>query len=410
MQAKPTLLVLSAALVAVIFLISGYFGYRYYSLNQTSFLDQHWQKPMLPQGVPPAHFSELEASLSPEACGQCHQQQYADWQQSLHSKTMQAGILWQLRLMPQNEANKCLDCHAPLAEQKALVAVEQDWPNAPTAQLPGYVSADLARQGIVCAACHVRNHKRFGPEPSTTDAQKAMGNTAHNGFVVQPEFERSEFCAGCHQFAEDSPRTAGKLRENTYQEWLASPYSGQGVQCQSCHMPDRRHQWQGIHYPAMVEQAVSTELSLQNNRVIAKVTNTGAGHLFPTYMVPKIHVQLVLVSPQGERLLTERIIGWQVSADLLTEEYDTRIAPNESLDLVFDLAEEPGAKLVEKGLETNVELRFVVAPAEHYERIFRNSLSYASQLDEATLALLTKAYRNAQRTRYSMLMNTLILN
>lgn len=407
---KPASFALPAALAAVVFLISGYFLYQHYSHNQTPFLGQHWQKPLPPQGTPPAHFSELEASLSPEACGQCHQQQYADWQQSLHSKTMQAGILWQLRLMPQNEATKCLDCHAPLAEQKALVALENQWPNAPKGQLPDYVSPDLAQQGLVCAACHVRKHKRFGPEPSKIETLNNKGSTAHNGFTVQPEFERSEFCAGCHQFAEDSPRTAGKLRENTYQEWLASPYAEQGVQCQACHMPDRRHQWQGIHFPNMVEQAVSTELSLQNNRVIAKVTNTGAGHLFPTYMVPKIQVQLVLVSAQGEQVLQEKVIGWQVSADLLTEEYDTRLAPNESLELDHELSQEVIAEFAGVSSEVKVNLRFLVAPAEHYERIFKNSLGYADQLDKTTLDLLNKAYNDTQQTRYSMLMRTLTLH
>ena len=401
---KLTSFVLPAALAAVIVLALGYVGLQQYSLNKTPFLEQHWQKPLAPQGLPPAHFTELEASLSPDACGQCHQPQYADWQQSLHSKTMTEGILWQLRLMPQNDANKCLDCHAPLAEQKALVAIEQNWPSAPSGALPSYVSPDLAQQGLVCAACHVRNHKRFGPEPLPTTA--LVGGEAHNGFSIQPEFSQSEFCAGCHQFAEDSPRTAGKLRENTYQEWLASPYAEQGVQCQSCHMPDRKHQWQGIHFPDMVAQAVSTELSLHDNRLTAKVTNSGAGHLFPTYMVPKVNVQLVLVTAAGEQLLQEKVIGWQVSEDLQTEEFDTRLAPNQSLELSYQFDKK---QFENKPLEGKVELRLAIAPAEHYERNFKTSLGYADQLDKTTLDLLGTAYKNAKATRYSMLMRTLEL-
>lgn len=406
---KLTSFVLPAALAAVVVLVLGYIGLQQYSLYQTHFLEQHWQKPLAPQGLPPAHFTELEASLSPDACGQCHQQQYTDWQQSLHSKTMTAGLLWQLRLMPQNDANKCLDCHAPLAEQKALVAIEQNWPSAPSGALPSYVSEDLAQQGLVCAACHVRKHQRFGPEPLPTT--ELIGGEAHNGFSIQPEFSQSEFCAGCHQFPEDGSRTAGKLRENTYQEWLASPYADQGVQCQSCHMPDRKHKWQGIHSPNMVEQAVSTELSQQGNHLTAKVTNSGAGHLFPTYMVPKVNVQLVLVTADGEQLLQEKVIGWQVSEDLLTEEFDTRLAPNESVELSyqFDSKQFDNKQFENKPIAGKVELRLAVAPAEHYERNYTTSLGYADKLDKTTLDLLKTAYKNAKYTRYTLNIRTIEL-
>ena len=72
----------------------------------------------------------------------------------------------------------------------------------------------------------------------------------HGGFTVSKAFEDSRFCAHCHQFPDDGPRIAGKLQEDTYQQWLASDYARQdaGKQtCQSCHMPDRKHLWRGIH-------------------------------------------------------------------------------------------------------------------------------------------------------------------
>src|SRR5690554_5354545 len=394
---KLTSFALPAALAAVIVLVLGYVGVQYYSHTQPSFVEQHWQKPLAPQGMPPAHFTELEASLSPDACGQCHQQQYSDWQQSLHSKTMTAGLLWQLRLMPQNDANKCLDCHAPLAEQKALVAIEQNWPSAPSGALPSYVSEDLAQQGLVCAACHVRKHQRFGPEPLPTT--ELIGGEAHNGFSIQPEFSQSKFCAGCHQFPEDGPRTAGKLRENTYQEWLASPYADQGVQCQSCHMPDRKHQWQGIHSPSMVEQALSVQLKQDGGQITAAVKNTGAGHLFPTYMVPKVDVQLVLVEADKETILIQKTIGWQVSVDLETEYFDTRLAPNQSMQLQ--------ANLPEYSQDATVELRLKVAPAEHYERSFEQSLGYAAQIEEKALSLLKQAYTEAKAKRYGITLGSI---
>ena len=44
-------------------------------------------------------------------------------------------------LMNQDQGNRCLRCHAPLAEQKALLALELGWPNAPKQPPPDYVPA-----------------------------------------------------------------------------------------------------------------------------------------------------------------------------------------------------------------------------------------------------------------------------
>lgn len=363
--------------------------------SSTTFLEKHWQRPIAAQGTPPKSYSDLEASLSPKACGQCHAEQWQDWQQSLHSQTVKAGLLWQFQLMAQSDANACLECHAPLAEQKALLALEHDWPAAPKTAMPNYISEDLADQGLVCAACHVRDHKRYGPVPREGKEQTA----AHQGFVVEEAFSQSEFCSSCHQFPDDWPRTNGKLRENTYQEWLASPYAEQGVQCQSCHMPDRKHQWQGIHSPSMVEQALSVQLKQNGEQIIAEVTNTGAGHLFPTYMVPKVDVQLVLVEADKETILIQKTIGWQVSVDLETEYFDTRLAPNQSMQLQ--------ANVPEHGKNATVELRLQVAPAEHYERSFAQSLTYAAQIEEKALTLLRQAYAEAKATRYTIISATI---
>lgn len=353
----------------------------------TGFLAQHWQRPLLAQGQPPAHYSALESSLAPAACGQCHAQQYSDWSNSLHSQTMTAGVQWQLRLLPQDQANKCMDCHAPLAEQKALVALQQQWPAAPQTALPDHVSADLSDHGVVCAACHVRGHNRFGAV--RRDGSEPVG-MAHNGFTPRPEFSDSRFCASCHQFPDDGPRTAGKLREDTYQEWLASDYPAQGIQCQSCHMPERRHQWQGIHSPEMVGRALSMDLQQQGLNVIATLRNSGAGHNFPTYMVPEVTAQLWWLDEGREQLLAEHVLGWKVSVDLQTELFDQRLAPGAAVSFTAPLPQVSG----------QVELRLQVAPREHYERSFAQSLAYASQLDSGTLALLQQASKEAIATRF----------
>src|SRR5674476_516315 len=100
------------------------------------FLARYWAWPLAPQGEPPPEFSNLEASLAPESCGACHPEQYGDWRTSLHSHSIGPGILWQFRVLSQDESNSCLRCHAPLAEQKALMALQQGWTNAPKSPAP----------------------------------------------------------------------------------------------------------------------------------------------------------------------------------------------------------------------------------------------------------------------------------
>lgn len=394
----------AALLLGLAILVGGLVQWRLASTAASTgiaaFLDTHWQRPLPPQGPPPADFSALEGSLDPASCGTCHTQQHADWQQSLHSKTLSPGLLWQLRLMPQADGNSCLDCHAPLAEQKALLAKELGWQAAPTSPPPAYVPDNLAHDGLACAACHVRRHQRFGPPPR--DNTSTTG-TPHHGFTASSAFEDSRFCASCHQFPQDGQRTNGKLREDTLAQWQASRFAREGTTCQSCHMPDRRHLWQGIHSPDMVKQALTARLSIDNGKAVATVTNSGAGHFFPTYLVPKVQVQLLLHDGNRQQLLAEKTIGWQVDLTLEKEAFDTRLPPDASMSVEATLPQQtsPGA---------SVELRLIVVPGEHYERSFDSVLAQRDKLDAATLALLRQAIADTRAGRYTLTLATRKLN
>ncbi|MEJ2591888.1 MAG: multiheme c-type cytochrome [Candidatus Thiodiazotropha sp.] len=358
------------------------------------FLAAHWQRPIAAQGPVPDGFTPREGALGPAECGSCHPRQWEDWQTSLHSKTVGAGLMWQLHLMDQAQANRCLDCHAPLAEQKALMAVRFGWPGAPTQPTPAYVDETLDQQGLVCAACHVRKHRRFGPQARTA---APPGRQPHGGFTPSDAFMDSRFCASCHQFPEEGPRVNGKLQEDTYAQWLASPAAAQKRQCQDCHMPDRRHLWRGIHDPEMVRSGVRADLDVTEVdgrvRVTAALTNVDVGHLFPTYMVPKIVMSLRLQRPDGaSQLLAQSVIGWQVNVDLNREFADTRIAPGEHRQV---------QAWIEKGAGT-VVLDVEVIPREHYERMFQQMLGQANSLPAAAVELLETAVAQARASRYRL--------
>ncbi len=372
-------------------------------LSVDDFLQQHWPAIIPPQGEPPQGYSAQEASLDPDDCGACHAAQFEQWRGSLHHQTMGLGIQWQLQLMDQQQGDKCLACHAPLAEQKALTAMHQQWPNQPSAAVPAWVPKQLADDGLVCAACHVRRHQRFGPPPR----QQPAGDLPHDGFVISKAFQDSRFCATCHQHkVEQNPPTInGKLHMDTYRQWQMSAQGRAGIQCQQCHMPDRQHLWRGIHDADMTRSALVVNFEVQRSaqnqvRITSSLTNQGAGHHFPTYMVPKIELVFELLKPDAEveRELYRHVIGWQVNVALDRERFDTRIPAGETVRLSFPV-NLPGST----DEQWAIRLRVEVAPREHYERTFRQSLQHADRLPPKTLNTLREALAEAEATRYRLL-------
>lgn len=373
--------------------------------QEADFLAGHWPGDTIsPQGPPPESYSPLEASLSAADCGVCHPRQYEDWQTSLHSRAMGPGVVGQTVDMRKHDpasARMCWRCHAPLAEQQPLLQqpVDGRWVANPT------FDAGLQHQGLTCAACHVRAHRRFGPLARTESE-----SPAHAGFSAQTAFGKSAFCAHCHQFPADGPTLNGKLMENTYNEWLASDYARQGVQCQDCHMPDRRHLWRGIHDPAMVKKAVTITVSGAQNPLevgdmltaTIRVLNSGTGHYFPTYVTPKVFVRAQLLDAGGEAVsgsLREAIIGRETTPDLSREIYDTRIAPGDFVDITY------AHPLPRPGLQLWIEVR--VEPDHFYERFYRGLLQ--SGTPQAGRAAIEQALAHAQRSPFVIFERTLPL-
>ncbi|HEY9200693.1 MAG TPA: multiheme c-type cytochrome [Gammaproteobacteria bacterium] len=361
------------------------------------FLQNHWAYPIPAQGKPPADFSALEASLDPASCGECHADQFAQWRNSLHSHTMGPGIRWQLQIADLKTAKSCLRCHAPMTEQLALFSQERGWSGNRSAP-PEYIPDNLHRQGLVCAACHVRAHERHGPLASKPDVDRNV----HGGFEEHQAYSDSRFCANCHQFEEDGPRVNGKLRENTYEEWLATDFAQQGTHCQSCHMPERQHIWRGIHDKEMTRSALSVELAAQPDvdgayQLQALVTNSGAGHHFPTYMVPEIVLHLEVLDSEGKaRELVRHIIGWRVNLALTEEIFDQRLASGESVRLNGELQNIANYR--------QLRLRISVAPRQHYVRTFEDYLQHnRSKLQPETLSLLQQSIQESRAAGYEFI-------
>lgn len=365
------------------------------------FLDRHWASPIPPQGKPPARFTPLETSLDPQSCGTCHPAQYADWQTSLHAKAMGPGITGQLVDMMRSDPESALDCqrcHSPLTEQQEKVR-RLDKKGEPVLVANPVFDRSLQGKGLVCAACHVRGWERFGPpkRDGSLESSAPREKLPHNGATRTPAFLRSEFCAGCHQFPEDGFALNGKLLENTYEEWKASPYARQGVPCQGCHMPDRRHLWRGIHDPDMVKQGVTIDLATAREgdrlRATLTLTNTGVGHYFPTYLTPTVFLRMDLIDGEGRQVkgsMRESVIGRDAPLDLSRELYDTRLAPKASFVMKESWkVDRPGLRL---------RARVAVEPDHFYTKFFQATIPQA----ERGKALLREALRQTRRSAFTI--------
>ncbi|MBI3444312.1 MAG: hypothetical protein HY055_02850 [Magnetospirillum sp.] len=290
----------------------------------------YWDQPLKPQGRAPQAWSDLEASLDPQSCGACHADKLEEWRGSLHAKAFSPGLIGQLLSFSPQETQDCLNCHAPLAEQAAAF-------EAARRQGKGHLAASqgLAAAGNSCGGCHVRGHKRFGPPQRGTAATgPSLGESPHGGVTRTADFERPEFCGTCHQFSADQAIN-GKPLENTVEEWRQSPQAKAGQTCQTCHMPDRKHLWRGIHDPATVEAGLEAKVVTDRDRIRVTLTSRAVGHAFPTYVTPKAILHAVLIDGRGQaRPETEAtvLIQRRVAFDGTDwrELSDTRLLPGQS--------------------------------------------------------------------------------
>jgi len=310
----------------------------------TATVNGYWTLPV------PAQAGEL----SSVSCAACHAAQFSDWSRTRHAMAMGPGVWAQMNDQPEL-SGMCASCHTPLRDQ---------WTDP-------YLNAD----GVGCSGCHSRASKKFGPPPLPTTIAPLVAQypSPHGPVNTRDFFERADFCAGCHQFAEGrAPKVNGAFLENTLEEWRTSRAAREGKTCQNCHMPDRRHLFRGIHDPDMVRSGVQWgfDVGWVGGRVTSRMTltNTNTGHAFPTYIVPEVWMRIEVAGPYGvARIVAERLIARKVAFERgqWKELSDTRLDQDESATLEYTGPLPPGTIAIVGSVIVRPDAFHVVSLAGH---------------------------------------------
>jgi mono/diheme cytochrome c family protein len=330
------------------------------------------------QGVPPESLPPAAASLSSQQCGRCHARQLREWQGSLHARTASPGTMGQLVNAKPAFVAGCQRCHMPLAEQ-----------------LPGAAGfdADLRSEGVTCAGCHVRGWTRRGP-PRAGDSR--LLEDPSYPFVVDAAYERSDLCLPCHQLP-PTELVEGRPLLDTYREWLEGPYMARGIQCQHCHMPERKHAWKGAHDAATVKQGVKLQATAQRAggrvKVTVSIENVGAGHYLPTTPTPAGYLDVELLDASGKPVAswTQRIGRHLEYKEGWKQIEDTRIPPGGKLEL---------APVLEDAKKAARSVRFTLrwVPDDYYEGFYQRLLK--GKLSDEARKLLEDALAQTRRSKF----------
>ncbi len=196
-------------------------------LAKVRILGYWWENPV-PHQDPPRGLTSLSAAQ----CGTCHQEIYAEWKASIHAQALRDKQFQAEMAKAPDAAWLCLNCHTPLENQLAQIAVGVKAGSTlqPILRKNARFDAALNQEAITCAVCHVRDGVVLGP---WGDSQ------APHPVRRDPKLLDEQNCASCHQ-ATAAYSDILVCTFDTAKEWRASPYAAQGRACTHCHMPEVR--------------------------------------------------------------------------------------------------------------------------------------------------------------------------
>ena len=265
----------------------------------------------------------------PASCRQCHTDMYYQWKQSMmgnafihHWDEIEYFDLAVEHAKRDPEfadvVDGCNGCHTPLA----FIAGDLP-PKRPSENT-------RANESVSCDICHtipgynedvLYNFSYYTKPGRLKYGNRGGTSSPHHDLMKFDGISIAKFCANCHN--EKSPW--GVYVKGTYNEWLAGPYSKEGVQCQVCHMPRapgiraitdntryddvRQHTFQGGHVTSKTSGAIDLIIHADGSEYepgdvvvfTAVLFNQKAGHKIPTGSVEDrlLHLHVEAVDANG---------------------------------------------------------------------------------------------------------------
>lgn len=306
-------------------------------------------------------------SLSAEECGKCHRDIYAEWKASIHAHAYQDPF-FQAYWKKDENIWVCLNCHTPLENQQPTLI--QSIPGdrverAVQVRNPRY-DPDYQKEGVSCAACHVRDGVIYGPYDDSM---------APHPTEFDPAFRTTKICYRCHSVVSGPFQFYNGGPCGTYPEYEGEFFMKErGYICQTCHMPEitrpvaeggpirygRQHLWRGGHDPEMIKRAVvihveANSTSPEPGETVSfslTLINAGAGHKIPTGDPDRHFTVEFLVRDRDNHILRHQLetMGrWILWQPVILEVYDNRLLPlaSRKYEFSFELPRKPRDLVVE---------------------------------------------------------------
>jgi hypothetical protein len=286
---------------------------------------------------------------SAEYCGQCHGEEFNQWQISRHSKSLMSENFQRLYQQSIKETNGetrklCLRCHAPAA----------------------YFNSDFTlddvrnRRPVNCEVCHslITHTETLDPVFDTSDnlfsKEDAKMGDGHN-VIASKRITQDEFCSTCHTAVHPGDKFLSCAQDIEYNKW--KEITGKFNVCQDCHMrgtwDNVTHLFPGSYNTDLMEGSLDvrwnfiTTFSGLKARVI--LYNSDVGHKIPAGMTLKrLIVRISLLNKDSETIYKQDaqlgliyqdregiwpVMPWKAK-DL---KFDNSISPLEKRMITFNL-------------------------------------------------------------------------
>lgn len=181
--------------------------------------------------------------LESGSCRRCHASSHEAWAASPHAKALRS--LDPRDMSADEKVSACLPCHAP---EPVLIARE------PVAR------EERRGEGVGCVTCHLT--------PEGMAARSAVQGACRP--VASAALLSVDLCLPCHN------------AHGTVDQWRASSWAAQGVDCRGCHMPGGDHRMLGAHDAEALRRALTLEAAVEGGDLVVRVGNVGAGHNIPS--------------------------------------------------------------------------------------------------------------------------------